>query len=144
MQGEQNWSRQRWSRIVPGEHFEHFQIKSTNSYIFCALVPLDGQLRLSGCPKLESHLWRFHPLQPNHHHFWRLSDYINEDMIIKDVETKLQISGLVMSTSRMNMKRLTFTLKFTLLTALKNMIPTLLWLLPMKPLNLMGMTKNRP
>ena len=73
MQGEQNWSRQRWSRIVPGEHFEHFQIKSTNSYIFCALVPLDGQLRLSGCPKLESHLWRFHPLQPNHHHFWRLS-----------------------------------------------------------------------
>ena len=53
-------------------------------------------------------------------------DYINEDMIIKDVETKLQISGLVMSTSRMNMKRLTFTLKFTLLTALKNMIPTLL------------------
>ena len=53
-------------------------------------------------------------------------DYINEDMIIKDVETKLQISGLVMSTSRMNMKRLTFTLKFALLTALKNMIPTLL------------------
>ena len=53
-------------------------------------------------------------------------DYINEDMIIKDVETKLQISGLVMSTSRMNMKRLTFTLKFTLVTALKNMIPTLL------------------
>ena len=53
-------------------------------------------------------------------------ELFNEDMIIKDVETKLQISGLVMSTSRMNMKRLTFTLKFTLLTALKNMIPTLL------------------